>query len=112
MCKITQYPETAGVLCEQMAKMFADQGITIVMGPATGAIIIAYRAQKYRKWRYEFAPGFCYSAYDKVLVVEDVVTTGGSVKEMVFIKKFWCRGYLVLEFLWIVQMVKLILGYR
>lgn len=95
--KLLQYPETAGVLCEQMAKMFADQGITIVIGPATGAIIIAYEAARALGVKALFTErengvmslrrGFVIQPTDKVLVVEDVVTTGGSVKEVIDVVK-------------------------
>ncbi|MEG1996940.1 MAG: orotate phosphoribosyltransferase, partial [Clostridiales bacterium] len=44
--RLLQYPEAAGALCEQLAQMFADQQIDVVIGPATGAIIIAYEVAR------------------------------------------------------------------
>ena len=95
--KLLQYPEAAGAIFEQMANMFADNGVTIVIGPATGAIIIAYEAARALGVKALFTErengvmtlrrGFVIQPTDKVLVVEDVVTTGGSVKEVIEVVK-------------------------
>ena len=91
--RILQYPEIAGKLCEQLAGYFAAEKIDVVAGPAMGAIIIAYEAARALGVKSVFAErengvmslrrGFSVKPGDRVLVVEDVVTTGGSVKEVV-----------------------------
>ncbi|MDO4581379.1 MAG: orotate phosphoribosyltransferase [Bacillota bacterium] len=91
--KILQYPEVAGPFCAQLAGYFRDSGVTLVIGPATGAIIIAYEAARELGLKSIFAErengvmairrGFEIRPEDRVLVVEDVVTTGGSVKEVI-----------------------------
>ena len=91
--KLLQYPEAAGPLCAQLAGYFADAGVTVVAGPATGAIIIAYEAARALGVKTVFTEreegkmvlrrGFSVKPEDKVLVVEDVVTTGGSVREVI-----------------------------
>lgn len=91
--KILQYPEIAGPLCAQLAAGFADQRIDVVAGPALGAVIIAYEAARELKAKAVFTErengvmtlrrGFSVNPGDRVLVVEDVVTTGGSVKEVI-----------------------------
>jgi orotate phosphoribosyltransferase len=91
--KILQYPEVAGPLCAQIGQYFADQGITVVAGPATGAIILAYEVARSLGVKSVFTErengimtlrrGFSVEPTDRVLVVEDVVTTGGSVKEVI-----------------------------
>lgn len=91
--QLLQYPEEAAPLCEQLAANFADQGVTVVAGPATGGIIMAYEIARILKVRnifgerengtMTFRRGFQLAPTDKVLVVEDVVTTGGSVKELI-----------------------------
>lgn len=91
--RILQYPEIAGKLCEQLAGYFATEKIDVVAGPAMGAIIIAYEAARALGVKSVFAErengvmslrrGFSVKPGDRVLVVEDVVTTGGSVKEVV-----------------------------
>lgn len=91
--QLLQYPEYTEVLLKQLAEYFADEKITVVTGPATGAIILAYEAAKHLKARSLFTEredgkmtyrrGFTLSPEDRVLVVEDVVTTGGSVREVI-----------------------------
>ena len=91
--RVLQYPDVAGPLCEQMASNFADQGVTVVVGPAIGAIPLSYEVARALGVKSIFAErengvmtlrrGFEVSAQDRVLVVEDVITTGGSVKEVI-----------------------------
>ena len=83
----------AGPLCEQLASYFKDAGATVVAGPATGGIILAYEVAKALGVKnifgerengvMTFRRGFKLEPTDKVLVLEDVVTTGGSVKELI-----------------------------
>ncbi len=92
--QLMQYPNEAAPLCEQLASYFKDENVTVVAGPATGAIIMAYEIARSLGVRSIFgerepgAPmtfrrGFLLTPQDRVLVVEDVVTTGGSVKELI-----------------------------
>ncbi|MGB9663182.1 MAG: orotate phosphoribosyltransferase, partial [Moorellaceae bacterium] len=95
--QVLQYPEEAAKLCAALAEKYQGQGITAVVGPATGAIIIAYEVARYLKARALFTErengkmalrrGFYLSREDRVLVVEDVITTGGSVKEVIQVIK-------------------------
>jgi orotate phosphoribosyltransferase len=90
--QILQYPEQTAILAQQMAEAFADQEITVVAGPAIGAIILAYEVARAIGVRSVFSErengvmtfrrGFQLSPEDRVLVVEDVITTGGSTKEL------------------------------
>lgn len=91
--QLLQYPHEAGPLCEQLADYFKDAGATVVAGPATGGIILAYEVAKALGVKnifgerengvMTFRRGFKVEPTDKVLVLEDVVTTGGSVKELI-----------------------------
>ena len=91
--QLLQYPHEAGPLCEQLASYFKDAGPTVVAGPATGGIILAYEVAKALGVKnifgerengvMTFRRGFKLEPTDKVLVLEDVVTTGGSVKELI-----------------------------
>lgn len=91
--QLLQYPHEAGPLCEQLAEYFKDAGATVVAGPATGGIILAYEVAKALGVKNIFSErengvmtfrrGFKIEPTDKVLVLEDVVTTGGSVKELI-----------------------------
>lgn len=80
-------------LCEVFARAVADEyrarGVTVVCGPTTGGIIIAYEVARQLGVRCIIAEpaeqgrqigrGFEVSAADRVLVVDDVMTTGGSL---------------------------------
>ncbi len=91
--KVLQYPKYAEVLCKELVVPFKKSGITVVAGPALGGVIVSYEAGRALKVRSIFAErengemtfrrGFHIGPEDKVLVVEDVMTTGGSIKEVV-----------------------------
>jgi len=90
--QLMQYPEEAWPLCKELAKLFQDDDVQVVVGPATGAIIEAYEVAKSLGAKAMFGErdngvmslrrGFFINPGEKVLVVEDVITTGGSVREV------------------------------
>jgi orotate phosphoribosyltransferase len=90
---VLQYPHIAEKLAALLAKSFADSGITCVIGPALGGVTLAYEVARSLRVRGIFAErkdgamqlrrGFSLSKADRILVVEDVITTGGSVKEVI-----------------------------
>ncbi|HZJ56879.1 MAG TPA: orotate phosphoribosyltransferase [Clostridia bacterium] len=90
--KVFQYPEFAEVLARQLALSFEEDGVEIVIGPALGGIILAYEVARSIGVKNIFAErengimvlrrGFELPKNTRVLVVEDVVTTGGSVREV------------------------------
>ncbi|MDN5347809.1 MAG: orotate phosphoribosyltransferase [Clostridia bacterium] len=95
--QVLQYPEEAARLCAALAENYNGQNIQVVIGPATGAIILAYEVARFLKARALFTEreegvmtlrrGFRIAPGERVLVVEDVVTTGGSVREVIEIVK-------------------------
>lgn len=90
---ILQYPAVAEKLCKQLIKKIDIQGIDVVIGPAIGGITLAYEMARQLGTIALFAEredkvmtlrrGFSIEKGAKVLVVEDVITTGGSVKETI-----------------------------
>ena len=90
--KLFQYPEYSEMICKDLAGRFAGQKIDLVVGPAVGGIIMSYEMARQFNVRNIFAErengamtlrrGFSIPEGAKVLVVEDVVTTGGSVREV------------------------------
>jgi orotate phosphoribosyltransferase, Thermus family len=90
--QVLQYPAFTEQLAKHIAEKFADQKIDYVIGPAMGGIIVAYEVARQLKVPGIFCErengnmalrrGFQLEPGQKVLVVEDVVTTGGSVVEV------------------------------
>ena len=85
----TRYSEE---LCAALAAHFKDDRVDIVIGPALGAVQMAYEVSRALGCANFFAEredgsmtlrrGFAIEPGQRVLVVEDVVTTGGSVREV------------------------------
>jgi orotate phosphoribosyltransferase len=89
---VLQDPERAARLCQALAEKLAGRKIDCVIGPAIGGIIVAYEMARAIGVRAIFTErvdgamvlrrGFSLDAGTRVLLVEDVVTTGGSLREV------------------------------
>lgn len=90
--QVLKFPEYAEKLCKDMAEKFSDQKVDLVVGPAMGGIIVSYEVARAlgvpsifcerEQGEMKLRRGFTIEPGTKVLVVEDVVTTGGSVLEV------------------------------
>ena len=90
--KVLQYPEVAGQLGRLLAEKFSDLDIDLVVGPAMGGIVIGQEVGRALNIRTIFTErengkmtlrrGFEVEKGEKVLIVEDVITTGGSAREV------------------------------
>ena len=95
--RVLQYPEHATSLCGAIARHFRNEPVEVVVSPAMGGIIVGQEVGRQLGKRAIFAErkdgrlqlrrGFQIARGEKVLVCEDVITTGGSVKEVVDIVK-------------------------
>lgn len=95
--KLFQYADTSEIICKLLAEQFAGDRIDLVAGPAIGGIIMAYEMGRQLGVKNIFAErengvmtlrrGFQAPKGANVLVVEDVVTTGGSVREVIELLK-------------------------
>lgn len=91
--KLFQYADTSEIICKELAEKFEGEKIDVVVGPALGGVIMAYEMGRQLGVRNIFAErengnmtlrrGFKVERGERVLVCEDVVTTGGSVKEVI-----------------------------
>jgi len=89
---VLQNPDRAEALCRELASLSAEWKPEVVVGPAVGAIVLAYEVAKQLGVRGIFAErvegkmalrrGFGVAKGERVLVVEDTVTKWGSVKEV------------------------------
>ena len=90
---VLQHPRVAEEFARSIATQFQNQNIVTVASPAIGGIIIGYEVARALDARFIWTErqdgamvlrrGFTVSPGEKILVVEDVVTTGGSTRETI-----------------------------
>lgn len=95
--KVLEQPKYAEEIIKGLAEEFKEDNIDIVVGPAIGGITISYEFARQLDTPSIFAErendkmtlrrGFTIPKGARVLVVEDVITTGGSVKEVIELVK-------------------------
>lgn len=95
--KLFQYPKYTEIITRELAKQFENAEIDLIASPAIGGIILGYEVARQLNVRNIFIErengkmalrrGFKINKGERVLVVEDVVTTGGSVKEVIDVIK-------------------------
>ena len=80
---VLQHPEYTEKLCEMIADHFRNQGVQTVIGPATGGMGTRSIFTERENGKMTLRRGFRVEPGEKVLIVEDIVTTGGSIREVV-----------------------------
>jgi len=88
---VLQHPQHAELLGRAIAAKTRELGATVVLSPALGGVIIGHEVGRALGVRALFAErqdgalmlrrGFMLGENDRVLVIEDVLTTGGSTRE-------------------------------
>src|SRR5437867_6770257 len=93
--QVLQHPADTEKLCGAIAMWARSLGVDSVAGPTTGGIILAHEVARqlgvraiYAERRdgapgREFRRGFALAPGERVLVVDDIMTTGGSVQETI-----------------------------
>lgn len=92
--QVMQHPDHAARLAEAIAEPYHGQRVETVIGPALGGIILAYEVARHLGARAIFAEksggavmvlrrGFTLDPGERVLVVEDALTTGGSIRKVI-----------------------------
>lgn len=94
---VLQHPKYTEKLCRAMAEKFKDANIETVVGPVTGGILLAHETGKAlgtraifterENGKMTFRRGFTLHEGERVLIVEDIVTTGGSIREVIDVVK-------------------------
>ena len=90
---VLQFPEKAESFGRAIAEKFQGQGIQLVASPAIGGIVIGHEVARALGARFVWTEreagqmtlrrGFTVSPGEKTLVVEDVITTGGSTRDTI-----------------------------
>lgn len=109
---ILRKPRLCEKVCVEMAKSFENDNVELVVGPTTGGILVAYEVAKYLgvdsiyaeaaeggKGRI-FKRGFSIDAGTRIIIVDDVLTTGTSIFEVIdLVKKYDAKIVGIGEFL-------------
>jgi orotate phosphoribosyltransferase len=90
---VLQFPERAESFGRALAGKFQGQGIGLVVSPAIGGIVIGHEVARALGARFVWTEreagqmtlrrGFTIAPSEKTLIVEDVITTGGSTRETI-----------------------------
>ena len=86
-------PQVCTKICKMIADEFSGKDIRTIIGPTLGGVIIAYEVARYLGIEAVYSEpgesgrilkrGFELSPGEKVLIVDDILTTGRSIKEMI-----------------------------
>ena len=90
---VLQFPERAEAFGRAIAETFQGQGIQLVASPAIGGIVIGHEVARALSARFVWTEreagqmtlrrGFTIAPGEKTLIVEDVITTGGSTRDTI-----------------------------
>ena len=91
--RLLENPIALDQICSSMAEIYKDRNIDLVVSAAVGGILLAGGVGKYLNSKHIFSEringemnfrrGFNVEKNDKVIIVEDIVTTGGSIFELI-----------------------------
>ena len=93
--QILQWPQETERLCQSIVEAARGLGVQTVAGPTTGGIILAHEVARQLGVRAvyaertadgrgrEFRRGFRLNPGERVLVVDDILSTGGSVQDTI-----------------------------
>ena len=91
--RILENPNSLDQVCEAMAGIVQGKGVDIILGAAIGGILISGGVGRHLEKKHIFAEringkmelrrGFSISNGERVMIVEDIITTGGSVFELI-----------------------------
>jgi orotate phosphoribosyltransferase len=91
--RVLQFPGYTEQLCRMIADHFRHENVQVVAGPTTGGIILAFEVARQLGVRGIFAEkegeersfrrGFTIEPGERVLIVDDILTTGSSIREVI-----------------------------
>jgi orotate phosphoribosyltransferase len=93
--KLLRYPQAADIIFDELAARFAHEKIDFVLGANEAGSILAFEVAKrlnaevaiarQKADRYQLIAGFAFNEGDRVFVVDDITTTGGTAKQLLSI---------------------------
>lgn len=93
--KLLRYPQAAEVIFSELAQRFANEKIDYVLGANEAGSILAFEVAKHlevevaiareKGGTYKLIEGFAFVVGARVLVVDDITTTGGTAKQLLAI---------------------------
>ena len=91
--RILENPHALDDVCREMAEIVKDQNIELVLGAAIGGILISGGVGRHLGVKHIFCErvngrmklrrGFSIAKGQRIVIVEDIITTGGSVVELI-----------------------------
>ena len=91
--RVLEDPKSLTLICSKMANSYKNKNIDIVLGAAIGGIVISAGVGRILNVKHIFTErvdnimslrrGFILPEGSRVLIVEDIVTTGGSIRELI-----------------------------
>jgi len=91
--RLLENPIALDQICSSMAELYKDKNIDLVVSAAVGGILLAGGVGRYLNTKHIFSErvegnmifkrGFNIEPKQKILIVEDIVTTGGSINEII-----------------------------
>ena len=91
--RILENPSVLDDVCREMAKVVKNQNIELVLGAAIGGILISGGVGRHLDVKHifcervngkmQFRRGFSIVKGQRIVIVEDIITTGGSVIELI-----------------------------
>jgi orotate phosphoribosyltransferase len=98
--RVLENPSALDEICLEMAKIVKGQNIELVLGAAIGGILITGGVGRHLGVKHIFSEringkmilrrGFSIEKGQRVVIVEDIITTGGSVMELIKLAKENC----------------------
>ena len=91
--RVLENPISLNKVCREMAEIVKNQNIELVLGAAIGGILISGGIGRHLGKKHIFAEridgkmelrrGFSIKSRERIVIVEDIITTGGSVFELI-----------------------------